>query len=443
MTYYLGTTASETLTGGDGDDILHASNENGGGTDTLYGGAGNDRLMSDGGGDKLYGGTGIDQADLRLQYLTDGVFINMAAAATGTFTVFAGGQTVVTLDSVERLNFYGGSGTDVLFGGGGDHQLFGHAGNTLLDGGSGNDVITIDGFVTSIDGGAGTDKLFINGTAGFDAAGHVGDIRNVEQIWVKAGLDPISFSRDQQPLFINGKTYGFQILVADVLDGGTYRGATITASEFADTVKGGLGNDTLIGNKGNDSLYGGGGDDILQGGIGGDRLFGGAGNDRLIVYSGPDQQPDVVIDGGADIDSVNLNEGFVTGDLTVDFSNPLVDIVVNGTTFRNIEVLEYDGAQGSDTVTGGAYVDKINGRNGNDFIKGGGGDDRLWGGTGLDTAIFSGAFADYTVTTAGSALTVADGVLGRDGTDTVWEFETLKFSDGSYDVASKVFSPGI
>ncbi|VXB30551.1 Heme peroxidase [Nocardioides sp. AX2bis] len=60
----------------------------------------------------------------------------------------------------------------------------------------------------------------------------------------------------------------------------------------------------------------------------------------------------------------------------------------------------------------------------------------LTGSGGTDTAVFSGARADYTITTDGSAVTVAhDGGAGADGTDTLRNVEQLQFSDRTITVA--------
>ncbi len=438
----------------------------GGSSSVLNGSSGDDRLMTDG-NDQLNGGGGIDIADLRFQLMSTGVNIDLGeeVGTTGTPYYYYAGNGVY-LNSIERVFFYGGSGNDVvkgwiysdrldgglgadkLYGGGGADQLFGHNGNLLLDGGTGADIITIDGYVDQIDGGTDLtaggaadykviDKLYITGTAGFDSAGHVGNIRNVEQIWVNAGLSPITFSHNDDPqsvTWLNGGTtpevtYGQQIYVVDVPKaGGGFLGATITGTEFADSIRGGSGDDHIIGNKGDDVLRGGSGDDILEGGIGSDKLYGEDGNDHFIVHSGPSQQPDLLIDGGSGNDSLNLNEQFYFGDLVADFSSG--STVINGTAFVSIEQLFYDGAQGSDTVTGTFSADKINGRSGDDFIAGAGGDDLLWGGDGFDVAVFSGSQSDYNVTkNSNGTYTVSDTIAGRDGVDVIREFEVIRFSD--------------
>jgi hypothetical protein len=83
------------------------------------------------------------------------------------------------------------------------------------------------------------------------------------------------------------------------------------------------------------------------------------------------------------------------------------------------------GSDGDDSLGGGASDDMLDGRGGNDTLGGGGGDDLLDGGTGSgDTAVYSGARADYNI-----PGTVAGMVTGPDGTDTVSGIERYRFSD--------------
>src|SRR6185503_13412141 len=90
---------------------------------------------------------------------------------------------------------------------------------------------------------------------------------------------------------------------------------------------------------------------------------------------------------------------------------------------------------GLDSFVGANRDDTIRGASGNDTMEGKGGDDTIYGGTelgdsGLDTAVFTGDRADYTVTRTGAGVyTVADSVAARDATDTVHDVETLHFAD--------------
>ena len=82
---------------------------------------------------------------------------------------------------------------------------------------------------------------------------------------------------------------------------------------------------------------------------------------------------------------------------------------------------------GSDTLTGGA---------GNDALDGGEGNDKLDGGAGINTAVYHGAAANYTITKTAGGFTIAD-KTGLDGTDQVTNVQRLQFADAgvAFDVS--------
>ena len=83
---------------------------------------------------------------------------------------------------------------------------------------------------------------------------------------------------------------------------------------------------------------------------------------------------------------------------------------------------------GQDIMAGSNQNDVLFGYNGNDTIQGGGGNDTIDGGDGADTAVFSGLRSQYSISGGGSQVVVSD-LRGSDGTDTLLNFEFLKFSD--------------
>ncbi|RYH01265.1 hypothetical protein EU805_14830 [Salipiger sp. IMCC34102] len=101
----------------------------------------------------------------------------------------------------------------------------------------------------------------------------------------------------------------------------------------------------------------------------------------------------------------------------------IVTLGDDGVTFTDTGVTEIAlrGGTGSDTITGSA---------GDDRISGGGGDDLIDAAAGLDTAGFSGSWADYDITRTGTDLRVGDTRDGTpDGIDTLSGVERLAFSD--------------
>jgi len=91
--------------------------------------------------------------------------------------------------------------------------------------------------------------------------------------------------------------------------------------------------------------------------------------------------------------------------------------------------LNYIGA-GADSFIGTTANELMRLYDGNDTFQGGGGNDQLFGGNGIDTAMFTGNRADYTISGT-STHTVADSQTTRDGTDTLTNVERIKFADGT------------
>src|SRR3954462_14352522 len=92
------------------------------------------------------------------------------------------------------------------------------------------------------------------------------------------------------------------------------------------------------------------------------------------------------------------------------------------------------------TLSGTEGNDTIQGKDGSDFITGGKGNDDIDGGNGIDTAVYSGYYADYTIGIKGTGndkITVTDNV-GPDGSDQLKHVEFLKFNDAIFDVQSGV-----
>jgi len=91
-----------------------------------------------------------------------------------------------------------------------------------------------------------------------------------------------------------------------------------------------------------------------------------------------------------------------------------------------------------ENAIGGAGNDTITGNTANNALKGNAGNDTIDGGAGSDTAVFSGNYADYTISSSGGTITVTDinTADGNDGTDTITNTEFLEFADLTYDVSA-------
>ena len=372
----LGDGFANALDGGDGDDRLVGA----GGDDSLVGGKGNDRLEGDDGNDVLIGGDGDDR-------LLGGGQRDMLFGDAGDDELFGdtGGDRLDGGLGDDRLD--GGIGNDRLLGGGGDDVLLGRDGDDRLEGEAGNDVLRGGDGSDRLIGGLGKDTLeggdgddMLSGDGGKDTlSGGDGDDRldggDQRDILYGDGGDDALFGDGGSDRLLGG-------LGDDSLDGGAGNDY-LSGDDGEDTLDGGDGDDRLLGGTGDDILLGGDGDDRLEGEAGDDLLQGGDGNDRMFGGLGQDS-----LQGGA-------------GD----------DVMF--------------GDSGQDTLNGGDGNDQLYGGDHRDILFGGAGNDRLDGGADTDTAIYSGNYADYTVTISGSTATVS----GADGTDTLTSIELLQFDD--------------
>lgn len=168
--------------------------------------------------------------------------------------------------------------------------------------------------------------------------------------------------------------------------------------------------DILMGFDGFDYLWGNGGNDILNPGAGGGSIMaGGLGNDTYVIIDlvppgaggGPPQTRDTVIEAaGEGIDTVFtfvplvLAENVENVTVLEGYDPTLVNAVVIGNALANVmrghsRLDNLQGADGNDTIDGGAGGDFLRGDNGNDILIGGAGADQLIGGDGNDTASYA------------------------------------------------------
>lgn len=100
------------------------------------------------------------------------------------------------------------------------------------------------------------------------------------------------------------------------------------------------------------------------------------------------------------------------------------------------------GGPGNDVLLGSDGFDTLLGNGGDDLLEGQGSDDEIDGGDGVDTAVFSGNLADYTIdinpVTGVITVTDNDAVLdGNDGVDTLTNVELLRFKDQDFAIGGQ------
>ena len=405
-----------------------------GGSDTITGSAGDDRihgndfgLISFDTGDLLFGGHGDD--------LIVGGNNRLSSPQTQTDTMFGGdghdtliGDNIVTVAAVagehwDHDSIAGGAGNDTisgdqgadvtgpavlghdtLKGDDGDDTVIGDAvgsigatataGNDTLEGGDGNDMLIGDSGGNLGSGATGGNDT-ITGGEGDDTL--IGDAGGT--------IDPTATSGD------------------DSLDGGIGNDF-LYGDSTADDLSGN-GADHLAGNDGNDFLQGGGGNDLLEGGDGNDVLNGDDNaSDGNTTTDAPTSNNEDTLYGGAGRDSLfgsDDNDTLYGDDGT---GNSLAssdgDLLVGGgrsdvlygeddsdTLYGDAAAADPSTSGGaSDTLFGGLDFDTLFGEGGDDTLDGGDGPDSLFGGQGNDSLIYNAVDG-----------TAADSLDGDDGTD--------------------------
>lgn len=346
------------------------------GDDIIYGGAGNDTISGDAGADRLDGG-----ADSDIYYVDgdDTVIESTADAgqdeirATESFTLEAG-QAVETLrawpaDSETPIDLTGNELAQRLIGNAGENVLNGGGGADTLMGGAGNDTYVVDG---NDDVGETNDDG--SDTGGIDT--------------VRTALNNYTLGTNLEKLILDGTA---------AING--------SGNELANTITGNSAANSLSGAEGVDTLIGGNGADTLDGGDGADRLEGGSGNDTYQI----DNSNDVIVEGtSGGVDTLITSASYV---------------------LRNnasVEILK--AAAGTDVinVTGNNLANTLHGNRGINVLDGGADEN------GDDVAVFTGRRTDYTITrNQNGSFKLQDSRANADGTDTVFNVEIFKFSDGS------------
>jgi Ca2+-binding RTX toxin-like protein len=400
--------------------------------------------------------------------VSDQVTVTETGKLVGNVNLGAGDDTMTLLDGADVTGvalFNGGSGSDRL----------------VFIGQLAVDLDALSAHVRNIEiidlSDGVTNQLSI---ASADAVDQVTDSNNDLYIRGDSG-DRVAFSGDgagfwnSETLTIDGVDYAHYINSSDfTFDLYVQSGIVAEYSDLVqhgtsgdDSLTGTVGNDFLYGHRGNDTLEGLNGDDLLDGGGGNDTLYGGNGNDILEVGD----EGDGYLDGGDGDDDLSGDSGNDTlyggsGNDTLDGSNG--DNYLDGGDENDVLLGDDDrdtliggggndtllSDKGDDSLSGGAGDDYLHGEwgsseleyvgtaemittggieDGNDTLDGGAGNDTLDGGEGNDTAVFTGNYADYSISYDATTFTytIEDKRAGHDGKDLVRNVENFQFADGT------------
>ncbi|MFK7944881.1 MAG: calcium-binding protein, partial [Paracoccaceae bacterium] len=273
----LGYSSFEDLEGSNDNDTLIGDNRGNSilglsGNDTLGGGDGDDTLIGGSGADSLAGGNGSDWADYRDSFsgvtvtLGEGGFSGAGAGGSAT------GDTLVS----DIENIFGSSRADTLTGNSDANRI--------------NPGIAISG-ADSVDGLGGDDTLVLSYGDLYSAIG----INQAAGEGFVFGATALTYT-DIERLNLDGTAFNDIVILDDFTD---------------------------------DRLFLRGGDDIIGAGGGNDIVLAGPGNDVIShfgrITETSQDLPTLWIDGGEDIDTLNIDLALATEAVELAMGSPLVE----------------------------------------------------------------------------------------------------------------------
>ena len=335
---YSGTwTSTAALTTGSGSDNVSVNHE----YQSIKTGSGHDRISSGNSvSSNIDAGSGHDDV----------------SAHGGTITLVGGSGRDRLVVTAQQANVDGDADDDLI--------SVVSEGTGVIDGGAGNDTISIsqdDGDQSDsaeVDGGDGDDEItinnlyrpdvpiFVNWAKGADTISlnlHLNATAKLTTALTPDELDLAAADPDGVEAYLE-REYGL------VLNGDSFTRITtdiartieassaadsLTGDDYANLIEGLDGDDTLYGGADNDSLYGDGGADLLYGNEHDDLIEGGAGSDTLYGGTGQD-----VLSGGLGDDALYGGIG---------------DDVLGGSSGADLLI----GGAGADSIDGGAGADTV------------------------------------------------------------------------------------
>jgi len=284
----------------------------------------------------------------------DGLINNIAIAFnTAVDTLRCGtGYTYVTCNN-DGDTVYGGTGRDTINGGTGNDDFSG-TGPISVSGGGGDDRATIDDSsavgpvdVETLSGIGGVsvwdiEHLFLTTGSGDDSVAFTDP--TYDTLWGGnswdggAGNDTAVVYSSDDTADIKAGFSGSQYLVQRYIGGHWVTALTLTNVEIFN----------ITGSSGNDVLTGGNGNDNFDGGTGKNTISGGGGNDTIT-----DSGAGSTIDGGTGNNRLTLDRSVSTSAITLTWgpASSTATTLSDGTTFKNVELVNLTTGSGNDTVT--------------------------------------------------------------------------------------------
>ncbi|HAV5768712.1 TPA: type I secretion C-terminal target domain-containing protein [Acinetobacter baumannii] len=397
---------------------------------------------------------------------TDPTFTQIIKGSTGNDYLYGGNGDDTLISNGDSDSLYGGSGNDTLIYGGNSPNIY-----TGLIGEAGNDTYIVDkallgslNYVHILDNTNEQNTLYLKSVSADEIILKQTSADRV--ITFNDSTATIHFGEGQLSsiVFDDGTVWNKAQIEANIIGRllGTDGDDHLQADANYSVIYGLDGNDTIQGGVQNDYLYGGNGDDTLISNGGSDSLYGGSGKDTLI-YGGnsPNVYTGLIGEAGNDtyivdkallgslsyvhildntneqntlyLKSVSADEiilkqtsadrviTFNDSTATIHFGEGQLSSIVfdDGTTWDKAQIeaniisrllgtdgddhLQADanysviyGLDGNDTIQGGVQNDYLYGGDGDDTLVSNTGSDYLYGGSGNDTLIYGGNSNVYT-----------------------------------------------
>ncbi|WP_098713487.1 Ig-like domain-containing protein [Acinetobacter baumannii] len=418
---------------------------------------------------------------------TDPTFIQIIKGSIGNDYLYGGNGDDTLVSNTGSDYLYGGSGNDTLIYGGNSNVY------TALQGQAGNDTYIVDkALLTSsssihiLDNAAEENILQLKSVSSGDISLKQSDSLII--ILFNDSASTIRFGEGQLSsiVFDDGTVWNKAQIEANTIGKllGTDAADNLQADAEISTIYGLGGNDTIQGGVQNDYLYGDDGDDTLVSNTGSDYLYGGAGNDTLIyggnsnVYTALQGQAGNdtyiidkalltssssihILDNAAEANTLQL-KSVSSSDISLKQSDSLIIISFNdsASTIRfgkdNLSFIVFDdgtvwdkaqieantigkllGTDAADNLQADAEISTIYSLGGNDTIQGGVQNDYLYGGDGDDTLV-SNTGSDYLYGGSGNDTLIYGGnsnvytaLQGQAGNDTYIVDKALLTSSSS------------